>query len=390
VIKFLLLVLIALAIGASAAFYIRADAGYVQIAWRSWILETSLLGFALAVAAGVFVLIYGVRLLLAGLRLPGMLRGAMNERRTRRATGSFEEGLLHLLEGRWRKAEIELIRRAADHPARGLNYLFAADAALRLDASDRAERYLQQAAESAPVAASLARARHAAERGDWPGARQLLLKLFEQDPKHEQVVEQLAEVHAQVSDWETLDKLLSAAQFLPAGRVDAWRRRVARGRMDAALSRSRLDEFKGAWEALPAALRAEPELRQTYVSGLLRLNAESDATAQITAALRQTWDGPLAKLYGGLQGIDALTQLATAEQWLVQYGEKPELLLIAARACSRNRLWGKARSYLEGLVRVQPSVEAYLELAQLCQQTQAPEDAARYYRQGLELAAKTS
>ena len=140
---------------------------------------------------------------------------------------------------------------------------------------------------------------------------------------------------------------------------------------------------------MPSSLRSEPELRRVYVTGLIRMNAEPEATAQIASALRAGWDGELAQLYGELQGIDAVTQLATIEQWLGQFGEKPELLLAAARACRRNRLWGKARSYLEGRIGLAPSASAYLELARLCQQTQAPDDAVRYYRLGLEFAAKT-
>lgn len=389
-IRFLLLVLLALALGASAAFYLRADAGYVQIAWHSWRVETSLLGLALAIAACGFALYYGARLLIAGVRLPAILRGAMSERRERRAQASFEAGLAHLLEGRWRKAEIELVRRAADHRARGLNYLFAAQAARQLAAADRAERYLQQAAETAPLAAALARAERALAGGDIAAARQLLLPLREQDPRHERVLEQLAQTHAASGDWEALDALLAAretGQSLPAERVRDLHRRAGLGRLQAALKQGRLDQFKSAWESAPGALREAPECRRIYAAGLVELNAQAQASAQITAVLRDDWDAALANLYGQLEGIDAMTQLANAEQWLGKFGEKPELLQLAARACRRNKLWGKARSYLEGLIRVAPAPAAYLELAQVCQQMQAPDDAARYYRQGLELAA---
>ena len=76
------------------------------------------------------------------------------------------------------------------------------------------------------------------------------------------------------------------------------------------------------------------------------------------------------------------------EQWLGRYGEKPELLQLAGHVCLRNKLWGKARSYLEAGVQAAPTPQAYLDLARLCQDVQQPEQAAQFYRQGLELAAQ--
>jgi len=390
VIRFLIIVFIALVLGASGAYYLHADAGYVQIAWQHWVVQTSLLGFVLAVVFGIAAVYYGAKLLVAGVTLPTILRDALDERRARRARISFEAGLQQLLEGRWRKAEVELIRRAADHPTPGLNYLLAARAAAELGAEDRVQRYLEQAKETLPIASSLARAQIATTKSDIAGARQLLLPLLAQDPQHERVVDDLAAVHERAHDWDALELLINApesARALPPPRLQEWRARIARGRIEAAIARGRVDQLKKAWESAPGALRSNLELRRLYAAGLAKLNAEAEAAAQISSGLRDQWDPALVELYGALEGVDAVTQLATAEQWLGQHGEKPELLWLAARACRRNKLWGKARSYLEGLVRVAPSARAYLELAQICQQMQAADDAARYYRQGLEQAA---
>jgi HemY protein len=214
--------------------------------------------------------------------------------------------------------------------------------------------------------------------------------MLAQDPQHERVVEELAAVHERAHDWESLELLMNApesARALPQQRLQEWRTRIAQGRIEAAIAKGRLDELKAAWESAPASLRNQPELRRAHAAGLAKLNAEAEAAAQISAGLRDAYDARLVELYGELEGIEPVTQLATAEQWLGQHGETPELLWLAARACRRNKLWGKARSYLEGLVRIAPSPKAYLELAQLCQQMQAPDDAARYYRLGLEQAA---
>ncbi len=55
--------------------------------------------------------------------------------------------------------------------------------------------------------------------------------------------------------------------------------------------------------------------------------------------------------------------------------------------CLKNKLWGKARSYLEAVIETAPTPSAYLELAKLCELTQAPLEAQAFYKAGLMLAA---
>ena len=56
------------------------------------------------------------------------------------------------------------------------------------------------------------------------------------------------------------------------------------------------------------------------------------------------------------------------------------LLLTLGRLCVQRKLWGKARSYLEASLAVQPSREAHVALAALFDQIGSAEDANRHYR----------
>src|SRR3546814_4279834 len=98
---------------------------------------------------------------------------------------------------------------------------------------------------------------------------------------------------------------------------------------------------------------------------MARLKAQAEALAFVNNVLKKEWDADLAAIYGELHADDPLSQLASIENWLNQYGERPELLITAGRVCLRNKLWGKARSYLDAMLRVAPSAAAYLELARL-------------------------
>lgn len=388
-----MLVLLAVAAGATVAYWMRADTGYVLVHYLGWTLETSVLVLICVVVLATPLTLVVLRALIGVLRLPAFLLRRNQRRRAERARDSFEAGLLKLLEGHWQRAEIELVRRAADHHASHLNYLAAARAAQRLGAADRRDHYLELAARDAPglaFATGLTQAELQRERGEVEQAKATALKLRESDPNHPYPVELLAESYAALGEWAELHGLLTLTEKLdapaPARRRELLRRALME-RMQATVADARLDALKQLWIQTPASLRSDPALRRVYAEGLSRLNAHAEASAVISSVLDTEWDADLANLYGQLHAADPLGQLASIEQWLSRYGEKPELLITAGRACLANKLWGKARSYLEAVIRVQPTPAAYLELARLAEQTQSLEEAARLHRQGLELAA---
>ena len=75
-------------------------------------------------------------------------------------------------------------------------------------------------------------------------------------------------------------------------------------------------------------------------------------------------------------------QLKRAEDWLKNHGEDTDLLLAAARLCAKNELWGKARSYLETVLSIRPSPDAYHEFGQLLTRLGEGEAAADAFRKG--------
>lgn len=405
-IRALLIAVVALALGAVAAWYLRDETGYVLLGFRGWIVETSLLGLLLGLAALAFAAWLLLRLLLGSVRLPQSLRTMMERRRRERAQRSFEAGLLHLLEGDWKRAEVELVRRAADHHAAQLNYLGAARAAQRRGAGDRRDHYLQLAtgqlatgqltAGQAPQierAALLTRAELQIERGEFVAARETAERLRALNPKQPYVTELLADALSGLGEWEPLRNLLqdaSATAGLSPVKRRALLERALIERMRTAEGEARLEQLKALWAEVAADARQWPSVRLQYARGLARLNALAEAMALAVDALGREWDAGLAELYGELEpaDTDTVAQLATIEQWLTRYGERPELLIAAGRACRRNRLWGKARSYLDAVIKLSPSPAAYLELARLCEQTQNAQEAEVFYRTGLEQATQ--
>lgn len=389
-----LIILLAIGAGALAAFYMRADTGYVLIHYRGWSIETSVMALTVLVILGIPVVLYLLRTLFGVLRLPSLISQATERRRIDKARRSFEDGMLKLMEGNWQQAEIELVRRAADHHAPHLNYLAAARAAQRMGADERRDHYLQLAEREKPAlafASQLTEAELQRDRGDFQLAKSTALKLHEDKPKHPYPVELLAEAHYALGEWPELHGLLSRTEKLnspPPARRRQMLQKALFERMRVAVDEARLEDLKNLWRQTPAHLQTDPALRSQYVHGLARLNAHAEASDLISRTLAREWDAELVQVFGQLHSTDSLGQLASIEQWLGLYGEKPELLITAGRACLANKLWGKARSYLESAIRVEPTPAAYLELARLCEQTQNAEEASKFMRKGLELASR--
>ena len=115
----------------------------------------------------------------------------------------------------------------------------------------------------------------------------------------------------------------------------------------------------------------------------MRINKHQRAEKDLVAALKQDWRATLVKLYGLVEGPDPSKQLQRAEGWLTERPDDADLLLTTARLCLRNELWGKARSYLETVLAVRPTPEAYQVYGRLLSQLGEADAAADAYKDGL-------
>lgn len=393
-IRFLVLLLVVVTLGAGGAWVLQGDTGYVLVRFMGWSLETSAVGLLLLVLAAGLAIVYGGRMLVGLLRLPGGIRRALAAHRSRRAHAAFVAGLRRLLSGEWERAEVELARRAADHEAPELNWLCAAIAAHRAGQRERRDHYLALAATEAPApgtAVALVRAALLRDDGQPAEAARLLAAARERDRRSRALCALLAECLADSGQWQALMELLAeptARRALPAQRLRALKEAAVLGRLREARDSGRLELVREVYERADEDLRQQPAVRRAYLHALAGLNAERMAAERIARVLDREYDADLLRLYGRLEAQDPVVQLANVEQWLKRYGERPEMLLVAGQICLRNRLWGKARSYLDAVMRLAPDPEACLALARLAEQSGHPEQARDWYRQGLELATR--
>lgn len=387
--RWLLFPALALALGAVLAVSLRADPGYVLIQIAGYTLESSLAGLALLGSVAIALAVLAWRLFERSVHLPARVVAQLEQRRVHKAREQLQLGLSQLAAGQWDRAEVELLKRISDSDSPATNYLYAAEAAHQLAAPTRRDEYLQLArrADSGHQAAVLLQqAQHWADDGRCTEALMALDELTAVLPRHAPALRLRLDLLTREARWEALKDTAEAARgILP----DAQRLPSALLAHRALLSRARasgqLEALRGAWQAVEKPLRHDADLLCHYALLLHDLNADAEGLRLIAQELKKDWNGPLVLCFGELEGEDLVRQQARVEEWLKQYGEKPELLLVAGRLCLRNRLWGRARSYFEACLRLDPSPELRWELGKLLLQQGEDEAAAlEQFRQGLE------
>ena len=97
------------------------------------------------------------------------------------------------------------------------------------------------------------------------------------------------------------------------------------------------------------------------------------------------WDATCG-LYAECDGGDTVSRVERAEAWLKQHPDDVVLLLTLGRLCAQLELWGKAQSYLDASIAIEPSYTAHLALAQLHERLGNAEAARKNYRESLDLA----
>ncbi|MDJ0806240.1 MAG: heme biosynthesis HemY N-terminal domain-containing protein [Gammaproteobacteria bacterium] len=387
--KTLIALVLSLLLAVVFTLWVKENNGYVLIGYGHWTIEGSLALFALA-GLTLFVLSYWLsRTLIRLWSMPLQLQRWNRRRHAVRARHSLTQGLVELAEGNWRLAERHLTRHAAQSETPLLNYLAAARAAQLQGQDERRDDYLQLAHQSMPsaeLAVGLTQAELQLAHEQYEQALATLTHIRSLSPKHNYVLILLKRLYVNLGEWDKLEELLPELQkrkaILPEESRDL-QLRIYRERMLAIQSDPQaLEQF---WQTLPKSIRQEPEFLKSYINLQVAQEAGQRVTPLIVDALQRSWDAELVCLFGRIKTDDPANQLAIGEAWLNERPKDPDLLLSLARLCLQNRLWGKARSYLEACIGIKPRVEAYQELGLLLERMDEPEKALECFRTGLGL-----
>ena len=384
--KFGIIVVVVLFISAFGAHFLLADPGYVVINFRGYVIEMSvpvLAGLAVALVLAVWL----IRKLIVA---PRRLGEAAGRYRSARSGKKLTKGVIAVAEGNLARGEKMLGRAASTSDSPLFNYLQAARAAHLQGQDNRRDEWLRLAYKETPEAANailLTQAEFQLDRGQSEQALATLRRLEEDSKDHAHALALMGRLYFKLEDWASLADLLPRlrknTQVKPET-LDKWTIRIHQQALDTAADVEVLDQ---AWKAVARKLRSDLTLLTAYYEGLVRLGLHDRAEKELAAALRSEWRGPLVRLFGLVEATDTTKQLKRAEGWLKNHSEDPDLLLAAARLCLRNELWGKARSYLETVITMRPTPEAYQEYGNLLAQMGEADAAADAYKDGLGMVA---
>ena len=396
-----LLLLLALAASIGVMLKIREDSGYVLLSYGDYSVETSLVVLLLAVVL-LFVAGYLlVRSAIATIRLPKTSSRFLKRRARTRAANELQQGLLQLAEGNWQQAQKQLTKHATDSQSALVHYLSAARAAQLAHDTEARDAWLSKAHQNNPEAElsiGLAKAELQVQANQTVQALATLRRLRENAPRHPYVLKLLATTHSQLGEWQELEQLLSDIEKYKAFdkaalaelKAELWEQRLAQITQIALSGRKEIaaEHIQALWQKTARAEREDTNHALQFAKAWHATGNDELASKLIAPILKAEWHEEAATLYGWLS-LPEKESLKLIETWLKQYGERPALLLTAARVCIRHQLWGRARNWLNHLCTTQPSEAAWRELAALEEQLENPQAATLAWRAAATMGGKT-
>jgi HemY protein len=343
----------------------------------------------LALTVTILILIWLIRRLI---QAPRRLGEAAARYRSGRAGMKLTRGMIEVAEGNFARGEKMLARAARTSDAPLFNYLQAARAAHLQGQDTRRDEWLKLAYEHTPEAANavlLTQAELQLDREQFEQALATLRRIEENSRDHSYALALLGRLYYRLQDWDNLAQLLP--RLRKQGRVkretlDDWAVKVHTVNFENCEDG---DAIASEWSNVPKHLKSDERILESYYGALMRTGQHEKAEKEIASALKSDWRGPLVRLFGLIEGPNPSKQLKRAEGWLAAHEDDPDLLLAAARLCLRNELWGKARSYLETVIALRPTPEAYQDYGRLLTRLGENDAAAEAYREGLGLVAQS-
>lgn len=340
-----------------------------------------LVGFAL-----FYVALRGMGLLLGLPRAAALFRA---RRRAQVAAAALHEAVMHLLGGRFRRAERAAGRAVDSEAFRPGALLTAAQAAQAMQAWDRRDAYLEQLPGAAQETATLLRAQWSLEAREPQAARAALAGLSGGVLRRTQTLRMaLAAARALQDHAEVLrlaGTLLKHRGLHPAA-ANAMIHGAALGLIRQANHDG--ESLRGLWRKFDAALRRDPQIAVAAARGFELAGEPAQARALLTDALRAADAEPsvlMPAMRGMLSGVDAAF-VAQAEAWMDRWPQEAQASFLAARACVELELWGKAQQYLQKSIdRCQPGErrlrgQIHAALARLQERIERDDQAQRHWR----------
>jgi HemY protein len=382
------ILLCTLAVG--IALLARNSTGYVVIFSGTQRIELSLNLLVFLVVAGYFAFYFLARLAATLIAIPARVRAYRAERSRSRLRHALNDALLAFFQGRYASAEKSAAAALTGEETKGVAAIIAARSAHELGRFNEREQFLDQAkggAEDVDQARLTTLADLLVSQGRYEEALAVLKDLSARDARNLRLLRLRLTAEQALRNWdEVLSTTNALAKLGGIGPAEAASTRRAAHLGN--LNRKAQDAAALAayWKQLPGDMRTDPVVAAAAARFHLALGGNAEAQQIIEQALEREWNPTLVALYGESAGADALPQIERAEKWLRAHARDPALLLALGKLCMRQALWGKAQSYIEASLALEPTHDGHMTFAALMEQIGKPQEAVAHFRRSAELA----
>ena len=379
------------AVAVGIALLARQSTGYVVIvAPPMGRIELSLNLLVFLVLAGYFAFYFLTRLVTSVLAIPARVRAYREDRARTRLRQSLDEALLAFFQGRYASAEKSAAAAMTGEETKGVAAIIAARSAHELGRFSEREQFLDQAKGAAP-AVDQARLTTLADllvsQGRHAEALAVLKDLSARDSRNLRLLRLKLQAEQATRDWdEMLETVASLVKLGGLGPAEASAARRAAHLGNLARKSQDAAALTAYWKQLPQEMRLDSSVAAVAARYHLALGSATEAQSIIETALDHEWSPSLVALYGEAAGTEALPQIQRAEKWLRDHARDPALLLALGKLCMRQELWGKAQSYIEASLALEPTHDGHMTLAALMERIGKPQEAVRHFRRSAELA----
>ncbi|MDO5072807.1 MAG: heme biosynthesis HemY N-terminal domain-containing protein [Neisseria animaloris] len=386
-----IIVLFAVAVGLAIAA--GSYSGNVYVVVEQTMLRINLHAFILGLIALVVVLYLLVRLIAGILNVPGRMQRFGVARKGRQAATALNNAGLAFFEGKFQKAEQEAAKVLANKEAgdnRTLALMLGAHAADQMDDTALRDRYLQDI-ESLPAKQQLSRylllAESALTRRDYPAAENHLAAAAQINPSLTRLVRlQLRYAFDKGNALEVLDK---ADKLVKAGAISDYEAEQYQN-----WAYHRLLALASDHNGLKVCLKRIPEHLKTgelciaIAEKYERLGLYGHVVKWVEKYYPHTLQAELLETF--VQSVRFLNDkeqrkaIDLADGWLQAHPNNAKLLMYLGELAYGKQLWGKAQTYLEASLAIDPSMPARLALAKVFDETEQPEKAEQQRKLALE------
>lgn len=367
-----------------AAPSLVGDKGYVLIQLGNLVVETSVVALGIMVFVALVCWVIIGMLLSRTLRLTKLSGSWFGNRSRRKTQRAFYRSIQALAEGDW-EAATKAAEQAENGDFEGVNYLVAAQAAVARGRKDTALRKLNEATEyaSSALAARVTLARMALAEGQPQDALNELAQLDDKQQASTSAVKLKVQALAESGQWAKLEEELGGYKKVLGDDYAKWSKQIAKGRLAEVASKQGAIALKTVWLELPRKQRNDIGYQAAYAEQLLNQGMHQEAQTVLLDWQKRGPHPQLLPLLKNLHLPNPAPTIKALEKWIKADEENHQLYMVlgyVAYHAGDNQLADKA---LQKAMKLHPSQEGLLLLAEINEKANNRDSAMAFYKQSL-------